>query len=203
MTRTEYYSRLKALAREVRAIYGLTTPKVTLTDMRRIYKAYGIAIKLWPHRLKNLRGAYFKDENGPHVMIDKSLPAEQRIFTMAHELKHHLTDEIDAQRSDPPDDKEPKEIGAEIFAAELIFPEQDFVEELSRRGIDPGKCTADDIVRLKRETGTTLSHGSLAKRSEFLKYAAPGTFVKVQWRRLEEQVYGEPLYKQIRRNQRR
>jgi hypothetical protein len=43
-----YYEELKTLARQVRAENGLSTPRVLRSDMRRIYKAYGIRIDLWP-----------------------------------------------------------------------------------------------------------------------------------------------------------
>jgi Zn-dependent peptidase ImmA (M78 family) len=169
--------------------------------MRRIYKAYGIKITLWPHRLKQMRGAYLIDENGPCVMIDGTLPPEQRIFTMAHELKHHLTDHVAASSSQPANEKEPMEIGAEIFAAELIFPEQDFAQKLEGLQVSRGTCNAGHLVRLKRETGTTLSYAGLAKRAEFLGFATKGAFAGVKWKKLEEEMYGEPEYKRfVRQN---
>lgn len=199
MNRAAYYGQLKVGARRVREEFGLTTPRVTLTDMRRIYKTYGIKIDLWPHRMKAVRGAYFNDEFGVRVMVNGNLPAEQRIFTLAHELKHHLFDPAPAQQSEGDEDKEPKEIGAEIFAAELIFPEEDFSRSLVEIGVAKGSCTPEDIIRLKRETKTTLSFTSLGKRAEFLGFAPKGSMVKVRWKVLEEELYGEPDYKRILR----
>jgi len=92
---------------------------------------------------------------------------------------------------------EPIEIGAEILAAELIFPEQDFVEALRQMGIGLGKCTPEILVRLKNECGTTLSYAGLAKRAEFLGVAPAGSLRKVKWRKLEEEIIGEPFYKRI------
>ena len=201
MNRSAYYDEMKALAREVRVAHGITTPKVTLTIMRQIYKTYGIKIKLWPHRLKKLKGAYFNDETGPHVMIDGNLPAEQRIFTMAHELKHHLADRPDCQSHDPEHEKEPVEIAAEIFAAELIFPDQDFAVCLASMGIREGCCTAETIVRLKRVSETTMSYAGMAKKAEFLGFASQGslTATGVKWIKLRDMIYGEPTYKQMNR----
>jgi len=83
---------MRNLALETRAKYALTSSRVLKSDMRRIYKDQGIHIDLWPYKLKKLRGAYFNDEGGPSVMLAKGLPDDPMIFTMGHELKHHLVD---------------------------------------------------------------------------------------------------------------
>jgi Zn-dependent peptidase ImmA (M78 family) len=122
------------------------------------------------------------------------------VFTMGHELKHHLADRAAGLTyCDASNENEPIEIGAEVFAAELIFPEQDFIDRLDRMGVVKGGCKAEALVRLKRETRTTLSYAGLAKRAEFFSYAKPGSLAKVPWKKLEEQLFGEPLYKQLLR----
>jgi Zn-dependent peptidase ImmA (M78 family) len=191
---------MKACAREVRAAHGLISPRVLLTDLRRIYGAHGIHIDLWTHKLKRLRGAYFCDELGPSVMINGNLPQEPKIFTMAHELKHHLCDQgLNISYCDSSNVREPIEIGAEIFAAELIFPETDFKDCLTRMGVGLQECTPEVLIRLKRETNTTLSYSGLAKRAIFMGYATEGSFAQVKWKKLEEKIYGEPVYKRILR----
>ncbi len=91
------------------------------------------------------------------------------------------------------------EKGAEIFAAEFIYPEDDFVAHLADRSIGLGQCTAEDIVQLKRQTGTTLSYTSLGKRADILGYAPRASLDKVRWIKLEETLFGEPVYKRIQR----
>jgi Zn-dependent peptidase ImmA (M78 family) len=169
--------------------------------MRRIYREEGIRIDLWPHRLRGLRGAYFYDQLGPAVMIAKGLPDEPTIFTLGHELKHHLVDRDSARTVCSESNRnDAVEIGAEIFAAELIFPEGDFSAALATMHVAAGQCTAETIVRLKHDTGTTLSYMALAKRAEYLKYAADGSLGNVQWTKLRDQLYGEPIYKRILRS---
>jgi Zn-dependent peptidase ImmA (M78 family) len=199
--RTEYYEGLKKLARDVRQQYGLRTPRVMRSDLRRIYRTEGISVDLWPHKLKNLRGAYFFDDLGATVMLAKGIPPEPMIFTMAHELKHHYVDrELGVSYCDTTQaDTEPIEIGAEIFAAELIFPEQDFVAVLQTMDVEPGRCTAETLVRLKGQTQTTMSYTALAKRAYFLKVASAGSLSRVKWKLLEEQIFGEPVYKRVLR----
>src|SRR5688572_29119452 len=114
--RFEYYEKMKALARLVREERGLIGPRVRKSDMRRTYKEEGIKIDLWPYRMKTLRGAYFNDFRGPSVMLAKALPEDPFIFTLGHELKHHLADrELTLLPCSSREAKEPLEIGAEIF----------------------------------------------------------------------------------------
>jgi Zn-dependent peptidase ImmA (M78 family) len=170
--------------------------------MRRIYRAEGIRIDLWPHPLRGLRGAYFNDELGPTVMIAKGLPSEPMIFTLGHELKHHLVDRDSATGfCSESNRKDEVEIGAEIFAAELIFPEEDFCAHLAGMGVLQGQCDAETMVRLKHETATTMSYAALAKRAEYLGFAAKGSLQAVKWTKLAEELYGEPLYKRLIRLQ--
>jgi Zn-dependent peptidase ImmA (M78 family) len=199
MSRSHYYEALKNLARETRAEYGIASVRVLRSDLRRIYADQGIRIDLWDHKLKKLRGAYFNDELGPTVMLSKGLPEDPMVFTMAHELKHHLTDsDLSVSYCDYSNQTEEIEIGAEVFAAELIYPEGQFATDLQARGIAMGGCTSEVIVRLKRETRTTLSYAGLVKRAEFLGFATPGVLQGVKWKKLEESIFGLPFYKQIK-----
>lgn len=200
MLRLQYYDELKALARQTRQRFNLVSPRVLRSDLRRIYKTEGITIDLWPFRLKKLRGAYFSDEIGSTVMLAKGLPEDPMVFTMCHELKHHLVDRhLSLSYCDASNESDPIEIGAEIFAAELIYPEQDFEKHLAEMGISRGRCSPKDIVRLKRQTKTTLSYAGLAKRAEFLNFAPSGSLAGIRWKKLEEELYGLPIYKRFRR----
>lgn len=139
------------------------------------------------HGFKQLRGAYFNDENGVTVLLAGGLPDEPTIFTMAHELKHHLVDSNSRTvlcRSD--EQAQRIEIGAEAFAAELVYPEKDFVYDLFRllRGM-PRTVNPEILVELKRKTETTLSYAALAKRSILLNLASETTFRDVRWGALE------------------
>ncbi len=198
MNRSDYYEELKLLAQQVRAQHGLTSTRVLRSDIRRIYKYYGIRIDLWPYKLKSLRGAIINDSLGVSVMVKKSLPEDPRVFTMCHELKHFLTDsKLSYTYCHAANITEPIEIGAEIFAAEMIFPEQDFINYMNEHDINRDCCTPEMIVQLKHDTRTTLSYEGLAKRANFFHFAKPGAFDGVHWKKLEEEIYGEPTYKQI------
>lgn len=200
MTRYAYYEQMKALARQVRSENDLTTQRVLRTDLRRVYKKHGLRLDL-RDGFRNLRGAYFNDECGATVVIAKKLPLDPAVFTMAHELKHHLADREnpDFQCSYAEGTTDPIEIGAEIFAAELIFPETDFVRLLTAAGVTAGGCTAEHLVRLKRETKTTLSYQGLAKRAVFMNLAPAGAFDRVRFKKLEEQLYGPPFRRPAKR----
>jgi Zn-dependent peptidase ImmA (M78 family) len=106
---------------------------------------------------------------------------------MAHELKHHLVDSKAGALLCRTDEQTRRiEIGAEVFAAELIYPEKDFVYDLFRllRGM-PHAVSPGLLVELKQKTQTTLSYAALAKRAILLRLADDAAFHDVRWGALE------------------
>src|SRR5713226_1894622 len=136
------------------------------------------------------------------------LPDEPTIFSMAHELKHHLVDKdlmvtLCGQADTPPitDDRRAVEIGAEVFAAEFIYPEADFVRDFEKIG---GPCNPRALVRLKEATSTTLSYQAMVKRSlrlGLLHYTDEFRVEVVHWGLLEKRLFGRRL-SDARRQQR-
>ena len=191
MNSNDYYDDLKRLARQVRAENGLNSPRVTPNDMRRIYFRNGIEIDLWPYRLRNLRGAFICDKLGTTVMLAKNLPQDPMVFTMAHELKHFYRDRnLGVSYCDQSNITKTLEIGAEIFAAELIFPDREFIAELNKLRIRKDQCLPRTLVELKHTTRTTLSYAGLAIKAERLRFAPANSLTKVKtWRKLER-LYG-------------
>jgi Zn-dependent peptidase ImmA (M78 family) len=196
VNKQEYYEDLKRLARDIRVEYGFTSPRVLRSDLRKIYKNLGIRID-FSDSLKNVRGAYFNDPTmGPSVLLNRNIPADPMVFTMGHELKHHLKDQDHfLSFCDKSNQNETLEIGAEIFSAELIFPEQAFLQWMEKKGVKAGDCAATTLIHLKMQTHTTLSYTGLAKRAEFLKMCKPGALNGIRWKKLEESIYGIPFYK--------
>ncbi|MBS1867912.1 MAG: ImmA/IrrE family metallo-endopeptidase, partial [Acidobacteria bacterium] len=165
---------------------GIIGPDVSMREMWRVYREEGIEELHFRGGFKRLRGAYFNDEYGVTVMLARGLPDDPTIFTMAHELKHHLVDsEIGTVLCRTEEERRRIEVGAEVFAAEFIYPEKDFVYDLFRllRGM-PHHVSPEILVKLKRETGTTLSHTALAKRAVLLRLADEKAFDDVRWRDL-------------------
>lgn len=123
MRDTGYYYEMRELALEMRARNGIEGSDLSMRDMWRIYCEEGIEKLDFRHGFKDLRGAYFNDDCGVTVMLAGGLPDEPTIFTMAHELKHHLVDS-DAGPVVCRTNEQTKriEIGAEVFASELIYP---------------------------------------------------------------------------------
>ncbi len=187
MNSQSYYEDLKALARQVRAENGLTSPRVLPTDLMRIYAKHGITLDEWPYRFKNLRGAFINDHLGATIMIAKGLPQDPKVFTMAHELKHFFRDrDLGISYCDLSNLNKNLEIGAEVFAAELLFPDRDFIAHMNMMGIRRDQCLPRTLIRLKRKTGTTLSYAGLAKKAERLGYAPAHSLTTIKtWRRLE------------------
>lgn len=187
MKDTGYYYEMRELAQEIRTRNGIEGADVSMREMWRTYRAEGIEELHFRHGFKQLRGAYFNDEYGVTVMLAGGLPDEPTIFTMAHELKHHLVDSKAGTvlcRTD--EEMRRVEIGAEVFAAELIYPEKDFVYDLFQllRGM-PQSVTPELLTQLKRKTQTTLSYAALAKRAVLLRLAEASAFKSVRWRILK------------------
>jgi len=188
-----YYEDLKQLARQVRAENGLSSPRVLPNDLMRIYAKHEIIVDEWPYRFRHLRGAFINDHLGATVMLAKGLPRDPMAFTMAHELKHFFRDrDLGISYCDQSNMNKSLEIGAEIFAAELLFPDRDFVAHMTRMGIRRDQCLPKTLVQLKRETGTTLSYAGLAIKAEWLGFAPSHSLTTIKtWRRLEA-VYSAP-----------
>ncbi len=183
MKDTGYYYEMRRLALEVRARNEIEGPDVSMREMWKVYRTEGIEELHFRHGFKQLRGAYFNDEHGVTVMLAGGLPDEPTIFTMAHELKHHLVDSKTETVLCATDDQMRRvEIGAEVFAAEFIYPEKDFVYDLFRllRGM-PHSVTPELLRELKRKTQTTLSYAALAKRATLLRLADERTFKNARW----------------------
>jgi IrrE N-terminal-like domain len=190
-----YYDDLKQLARQVRAENALVSPRVLPSDLRKIYANNGIEIDLWPYRLRNLRGAFISDKLGTTVMLARGLPQDPLVFTMAHELKHFFRDRhLGVSYCDQSNTTRTLEIGAEIFASELIFPDRDFIEHMEKMGIREDQCLPRTLVRLKQKTRTTLSYAGLAIKAERLRFAPVGSLSRVKtWRKLERIFGSDPI----------
>jgi hypothetical protein len=182
-----YYEDLKLLARQVRAEHGLSSPRVLASDLMRIYAKHGITVDEWPYRFRHLRGAFINDHLGATVMLAKGLPQDPMVFTMAHELKHFYRDrDLGISYCDQSNLNKSLEIGAEIFAAELLFPDRDFVALMQTMGVRRDQCLPKTLIQLKRSTGTTLSYAGLAIKAERLGFAPSHSLTTIKtWRRLE------------------
>jgi len=206
MTLRPNYSALRQLAYEKRTAYNVTTETLNLNVLRAIYKAEGIRIDPWKFP-STIRAVYMCEDSDPSVAVNKTLPREPRLFSLIHELKHHYLDQQLLQngeiRCGDYNQNQVIEIGAEVFAAEFIYPEVEFVECVEGLGIQIGQCSAEDVVRLKRDCNACVSYAFLRKRLTRLKYAAVGSLDGIQFQKLEDQMYGQPIYKQAWFKQRR
>jgi Zn-dependent peptidase ImmA (M78 family) len=177
-----------------------------VNDLKKIFRAEGIDRVDYYDGFKStrIRGAYFNDSAGCTVMVNKKLMTQidPKVFTLGHELKHHLMDDIhEVSLCSDNNEHVVMERAADVFASELIYPTGLFADHMAERSIEKGQCTSEHIVRLKHETGTTLSHAALSIRASRLGYALPDTFKGVQWNNLRDRLY--PEYQAFRRRYQR
>ncbi len=199
MTRSIYYQQMKSLALEKRNLYGINSNLLNLTVIQRVYKAENIKIDRWEIKGRKLKAAYFCDEDCS-VLINKNLPREPKLFALVHELKHHYVDQESIRGGEHQcgdyNTNEVIEKGAEVFAAEFIYPETEMRELAGSLDIYIGTCTPEKIVEFKRSCLVLVSYQFLVKRFGWFGYFDPGIYKKVQFQKLEEQPYGPPIYKQ-------
>jgi len=62
-------------------------------------------------------------------------------------------------------------------------------------GVAVGGCSAETLVRLKRQTQTTLSYAGLRKHAVRLGFAEVGALNDARWREIEERLFGVPFYR--------
>src|SRR4029078_11820772 len=116
-------------------------------------------------------------------MIAKGLPQDPMVFTMAHELKHFFRDrDLGISYCDQSNLNKSLEIGADVFAAELLFPDRDFMSHMNAMGIRRDQCLPKSLIQLKRKTGTTLSYAGLAIKAERLGYAPSHSLTTIKRR---------------------
>lgn len=194
---SESYEHAIQLAKEKRSVFGIKTGDVTLSKLRQIYRQEKIKIDMSCGKIRNLRAAYFNDDNGCSVLLNRKLPKPARIFSLAHELKHHFTDQhilgkgiycSISYKNEPLIEKT-----AELFAAELIWPEDEFLPMTTNFGIVAG-CTPEDIVRFKRYLSLPISYQFLKKRFTWFKFIDKDQYKKIQFQKLEQSMYGVPFY---------
>ncbi|MDR3738714.1 MAG: ImmA/IrrE family metallo-endopeptidase [Terracidiphilus sp.] len=194
MSRNDYYEQLKSLARLKRIEFGVRTQSFGLRELRQIYKFERIRIDTRPFGRK-LKALYMCDGGDCSVGIQQGLPVEPKLFALVHELKHHYVDrEALGQGVLPCCDYNQNELiekGAEVFAAEFIYPEQEFKDDAAKLSIST--WTAEDIVRFKRSTTAKTSYQFLCKRLTRLGFIRQDEFKKTAFKKLEEEMYGVPF----------
>jgi Zn-dependent peptidase ImmA (M78 family) len=192
------YDEMKALARSKRAAYNISTQNLDLNVVRRIYSAEKVKIDNWSFGPK-IRAVYMCDDGFASVAVNNKLPREPRLFSLIHELKHHYVDvpqiEGGQYKCGDYNANEKIEKAAEVFAAEFIYPESEFLECIDSLGIVHGSCTPEDVVHLKRTCGACVSYQFLRKNLVRLGFANAQAFAGVKFQNLEEQMFGTPFYK--------
>lgn len=192
------YEEMKELARIKRAEHKITTQSLDLNVVRRIYTAESVKIDNWSFGPK-IRAIYMCDDGFASVAVNSKLPREPRLFSLIHELKHHFVDVplIQGRKFKCGDynANEKIEKAAEVFAAEFIYPESEFLECVDSLGIGHGSCSPEDVVRLKRTCGACVSFQFLRKRLVRLGFANADVFAGVKFQKLEEEMFGIPIYK--------
>lgn len=189
------FEEFKELAREKRTLYHVNTASFGLKEIRQIYKAEEIDIHYYPIAPK-IKAIYMCGDGYCSVAVQKSLPDEPKIFALVHELKHHYCDQeiLKSGRIHCGDFnmKDPIEISAEIFAAEFIYPLKEFSKDLG--SFKSGTWTKEKIVAVKRACKAKVSYRYILRRLSELELLDFKEFEKVQFQKLEHELFGLPYH---------
>src|ERR1051326_4270289 len=192
MSRSAYYEQLKHLARQKRVEFGVNTAAFGLAEVRVIYKQEGIRLDQWPLPRK-IKALYMCDDSDCSVALQPTLPYEPKLFALVHELKHHFCDRealgAGVIHCGDYDANELIEKGAEVFAAEFIYPESEFAADLQGLGIVVRE--ASHIVEIKRNSKAKVSYLFIRKRLERLGHITARQFNGVQFQKLEDSMRSE------------
>jgi Zn-dependent peptidase ImmA (M78 family) len=193
---SEYYRQMKLLAQEKRVEFNVGSNKIGLKFIREIYKKEGIIIDYRDIKSPRIKAIYFCDDE-PSVGIKRSLPNEPKIFSLIHELKHHFVDKENILNCDfvcgDYNENKKVEIGAEVFAAEFIFPELEMQQSLADFGITKGTITHKKVVEYKMNCGVPISYKFIEKRLERFRIIEKGSYSKVQFQKLENELFPNPF----------
>ncbi len=167
--------------------------------IRSIYNKEGIRIDTRELKGYKIRAAYFCEDKDYSVLLRDSLPREPKLFSLAHELKHHLCDQDYIENGylscGDYNQNEVIEIAAEIFAAEFIYPEDEMMRLINDLNINSQNCTPKKIVEFKKQCPAIVSYQFIMKRFERFRLCKQGEYKNVKFKKLEEELYGEPIYK--------
>jgi len=134
------------------------------------------------------------------VALQPKLPYEPKIFALIHELKHHYCDRSELGAGvihcGDYDANELIEKGAEVFAAEFIYPEAEFADDLTDMRITIRQPS--DVVDIRRSCKAKVSYRFICKRLERMGLILPGHFDGVQFQKVEDDLYGVPFYRRRR-----
>lgn len=202
MTLFEQYEQVKQLARIKREEHGIAVKKVGLRVIKTVYRQEGIDIvpcsKILRFSPRNLKAAYHVDGGSPVVLLNDNLPREPQIFALVHELKHHYMDseELGELSCCRKYEEEPLiEKTAEVFAAEYIWPEADFLSMAQDFGLKKGSCAAEQVIAFKRNVSLPVSYTFITKRLEWFSFIRKGEFNGVHFKTLEDSIYQKPYWR--------
>jgi Zn-dependent peptidase ImmA (M78 family) len=195
VARSAYYENLKSLALEKRAEFGVKTDAFGLRELRNIYKHEHIRIDYWPLTYK-IKALYMCDDGECSVAVQRRIPDEPKLFALVHELKHHYCDRQALGSGVIPcgdyDANELIEKGAEVFAAEFIYPEKEFFNDIEKSQVIT--WDAEHVVYFKRNNcRAKVSYQFIRKRLERMGIIEPGCFRGVQFQKLEQELFGMPF----------
>jgi len=160
---------VKSKAREILLAWGKSELPV---NVREIAKLHSIIVDEDKTPKENLSGFLYVDGDTKVIGVNKTHPKTRRRFTIAHELGHyflhrhdHGSPHVDKQSNVSSahfrDDSSSKgidaqEIEANLFAAELLMPEDRIIEKLKEYSSLLECCGEEVVEKLSRDFDVSI-----------------------------------------------
>ena len=189
--RSRLVEQAEDLAQEIRHVLGVG-PRAPVHELERMLESeFGLRIftRLLP---SHIAGAFaFHEALGACVLLNARHPRTRRLWTLAHEFGHFLTNRhsVDVLRLQD-DHLEPF---ADLFAGSLLLPAAEMRRRFAESHRAEGKFSARHLIYLASAFGVSIE--AITRRFERLGLLASGTYEMLRERGLSEHVVDEVVGK--------
>ena len=143
----------KEAAKTIRKIWNLETDK-PIYDLISLIEDSGIKLYLYDFKFQKTFGlSVNKEDGGPAIIVNNNeqISVERKLFTIAHELGHLILHKS-SFNGEFTEENKPEEDQADMFAGELLMPEEAFVKQWNAYS---GISWIDAVLQIKQYFGVS------------------------------------------------
>ncbi len=143
----------KEAAKEIRKIWNIETDK-PIYDLISLIEDSGIKLYLHDFKFQKTFGlSVNKEDGGPAIIVNNNeqISVERKLFTIAHELAHLILHKS-SFNGEFTEENKPEEDQADMFAGELLMPEEAFVKQWKAHS---GISWIDAVLQIKQYFGVS------------------------------------------------
>ena len=180
----------KEAAKEIRKIWNIETDK-PIYDLISLIEDSGIKLYLHDFKFQKTFGlSVNKEDGGPAIIVNNNeqISVERKLFTIAHELGHLILHKS-SFNGEFTEENKPEEDQADMFAGELLMPEEAFVKQWNAYS---GISWIDAVLQIKQYFGVSYKT-VLFRLNSWIGYRYKSGFVYTEFAKLYRLKYGHDL----------